>query len=29
MFVQDDFHQADPDVLAAIMTQVSLKAGLT
>jgi hypothetical protein len=29
MFVQDDFYQADPDVVAAIMTQLSLKAGLT
>jgi hypothetical protein len=28
MFVQEDFYQAKPDVMAAIMTQVSLKAGL-
>jgi hypothetical protein len=28
MFVQDDFHQAEPDVVAAIMTQLSLKVGL-
>jgi hypothetical protein len=28
MFVQEDFYQADPDVVAAIMTQLSLKAGL-
>jgi hypothetical protein len=28
MFVQDDFYQADPDVVSAIMTQLSLKAGL-
>jgi hypothetical protein len=28
MFVQEDFYQAEPDVLAAIMTQLSLKAGL-
>jgi hypothetical protein len=28
MFVQDDFYQAEPDVVAAIMTQLSLKAGL-
>jgi hypothetical protein len=28
MFVQDDFYQAKPDVVAAIMTQLSLKAGL-
>jgi hypothetical protein len=28
MFVQDDFYQAKPDVVAAIMTQPSLKAGL-
>jgi hypothetical protein len=26
MFVQEDFYQADPDVVAAIMTQLSLKA---
>jgi hypothetical protein len=26
MFVQEDFYQAEPDVLAAIMTQLSLKA---
>jgi hypothetical protein len=28
MFVQDDFYQAEPDVVAAIMTQLSLNAGL-
>jgi hypothetical protein len=28
MFVQDDFYQAEPDVVAAIVTQLSLKAGL-
>jgi hypothetical protein len=28
MFVQDDFYQAEPDVVAAIMTQLLLKAGL-
>jgi hypothetical protein len=28
MFVQEDFYQAEPDVVAAIMTQLSLKAGL-
>ena len=28
MFVQEDFYQADPDVVGAIMTQLSLKAGL-
>jgi hypothetical protein len=28
MFVQDDFYQAELDVVAAIMTQLSLKAGL-
>jgi hypothetical protein len=28
MFVQDDFYQAEPDVVAAIITQLSLKAGL-
>jgi hypothetical protein len=28
MFVQDDFYQAEPDVVAAIMAQLSLKAGL-
>jgi hypothetical protein len=28
MFVQDDFYQAEPDVVAAIMTHLSLKAGL-
>jgi hypothetical protein len=28
MFVQDDFYQAEPDVVAAIMTQLSLKSGL-
>jgi hypothetical protein len=28
MFVQDDFYQSEPDVRAAIMAQLSLKAGL-
>jgi hypothetical protein len=28
MFVQEDFYQTDPDVVAAIMIQLSLKAGL-
>jgi hypothetical protein len=28
MFVQEGFYQADPDVVAAIMTQLSLKSGL-
>jgi hypothetical protein len=28
MFVQDDFYQAEPDVVAAIMMQLSLKVGL-
>jgi hypothetical protein len=28
MFVQEDFYQAEPDVVVAIMTQLSLKAGL-
>jgi hypothetical protein len=28
MFVQEDFYQAEPDVVAAIMTQLSLNAGL-
>jgi hypothetical protein len=28
MFVQDDFYQAEPDVVAAIMTQLLLKSGL-
>jgi hypothetical protein len=28
MFVQEDLYQAEPDVVAAIMTQISLKAGL-
>jgi hypothetical protein len=28
MFVQDHFYQVDPDVVAAIMTQLSIKAGL-
>jgi hypothetical protein len=27
-FVQEDFYQSEPDVVAAIMTQLSLKAGL-
>jgi hypothetical protein len=28
MFVQEDFYQSDPDVVAHIMTQLSLKRGL-
>ena len=28
MFVQNDFYQAEPDVVAAVMMQLSLKAGL-
>jgi hypothetical protein len=28
MFVQDNFYQSDPDVVAMVMTQLSLKAGL-
>ena len=28
MFVQDDFYQAEPDIVSAIMTQLSLKVGL-
>jgi hypothetical protein len=28
MFVQEDFYQAELDVVTAIMTQLSLKAGL-
>jgi hypothetical protein len=28
MFVQDDFYQAEPDVMTVIMKQLSLKAGL-
>jgi hypothetical protein len=28
MFMQEDFYQAEPDVVSAIMTQLSLKAGL-
>ena len=28
MFVQDDFYQVEPDVVAAVMTQLSLKVGL-
>jgi hypothetical protein len=28
MFVQDDFYQAEPDVVASIMTQLSLEVGL-
>jgi hypothetical protein len=28
MFVQEDFYQAEPDAVASIMTQLSLKAGL-
>jgi hypothetical protein len=28
MFLQNDFYQAEPDVVAAVMTQLSLKSGL-
>jgi hypothetical protein len=28
MFVQEDFYQVEPDIMAAIMTQLSLKSGL-
>jgi hypothetical protein len=28
MFVLEDFYQAEPDIVAAIMTQLSLKASL-
>jgi hypothetical protein len=28
MFIQEDFYQSDPDVVAHIMTQLSLKSGL-
>ena len=28
MFMQDKFYQAEPDVVASIMTQLSLKSGL-
>ena len=28
MFVQEDFYQSEPDVVAAVMTQLSLKSGL-
>jgi hypothetical protein len=28
MFIQEDFYQSDPDVMAHIMTQLSLKNGL-
>jgi hypothetical protein len=28
MFVQEDFYQAEPDVVTAVMTQLSLKSGL-
>jgi hypothetical protein len=28
MFIQEDFYQSDPDVMAHIMTQLSLKSGL-
>jgi hypothetical protein len=28
MFVQGDFYQAAPEIMASIMTQLSLKAGL-
>jgi hypothetical protein len=28
MFVQEDFYQAEPDIIAAIIMQLSLKSGL-
>ena len=28
MFVQEDFYQTEPDVVAAVMTQLSMKTGL-
>ena len=28
MFVQEEFYQAEPDVVAAVMTQLPMKAGL-
>ena len=28
MFVQEDFYQAETDVVVAVMTQLSMKAGL-
>jgi hypothetical protein len=28
MFVQEDFYQSDPDFMAHIMTQLSLRSGL-
>ena len=28
IFVQEEFYQADPDVVASVMTQISLKSGL-
>ena len=28
MFVQEEFYQVDPDILASVMTQLSLKSGL-
>ena len=28
MFVQDEFYQVEPDVLASVITQISLKSGL-
>ena len=28
MFVQEEFYQSDPDVVASVMTQLSLKSGL-
>ena len=28
MFMQDDFYQAEPDAVAMVMTQLSLKTGL-
>jgi hypothetical protein len=27
MFIQEDFYQSDPDVMAHVMTQLSLKSG--
>jgi hypothetical protein len=28
MFIQEDFYQSDPNVVAHVMTQLSLKSGL-
>ena len=28
MFIQEDFYQAEPDVVAAVMTELSMKSGL-